>query len=116
MNGDDPRMSKQKQEISRETFNHLVELAALALNEEEADYLLAELNSQLAAIRELEAIDLPDDVPPASHGVPYNEENSPPLRNDYVNACDDVDAILAQAPQVDDRYIIVPDIPHTALE
>ena len=105
-----------KQEISRDTFDHLVELAALELDENEAEYLLKELNSQLSAIQELTAIDIPDDVQPASYGVSYTEENSPPLRKDRWQACDNADEIIGQAPQINDRYIIVPDIPHTTLE
>jgi len=38
-------MNTKKQEITQETFDHLVELAALELNDEEASYLLAELNN-----------------------------------------------------------------------
>jgi len=38
-------MTNLKQEISRETFDHLVELAALELSEDESDYLLTELNN-----------------------------------------------------------------------
>jgi len=105
-----------KQEISRDTFDHLVELAALELDENEAEYLLKELNSQISAIQELTAINIPDDVQPASHGVSYTEENSPSLRKDHWQACENADEIIGQAPQVNDRYIIVPDIPHTTLE
>ena len=109
-------MAKSKQEISRETFDHLVELAALDLNKDEADYLLTELNNQISAIQELEAIDIDEDVPPAMHGVSYTPENSPPLRTDDWIECEDADAIIEQSPVMDDRYIIVPDIPHTTLE
>lgn len=109
-------MPEKKSEITRETFDHLVELAALELGENEADYLHKELNSQLSAIRELAAIVIPSDVQPASHGVPYTNESSQPLRNDVWRACEDADAILEQTPEKEDRYIIVPDIPHTTLE
>jgi len=109
-------MANLKQEISRETFDHLVELAALELGENESDYLLAELNKQLSAIHELEAIEVDKDVPPASHGVPYTSESSPLLRKDEWTACEDADAIIKQSPVVDDGFIIVPDIPHITLE
>jgi aspartyl-tRNA(Asn)/glutamyl-tRNA(Gln) amidotransferase subunit C len=109
-------MPKNKQEISRETFDHLVGLAALELGEEESKYLLAELNNQLSAIRELEAIKVGEEVPLASHGVQYRGENSPPLRDDLWTAFEDADAIIGQAPAAKDRFIIVPDIPHTTLE
>ncbi|MDO9547073.1 MAG: Asp-tRNA(Asn)/Glu-tRNA(Gln) amidotransferase subunit GatC [Pelolinea sp.] len=109
-------MSKSNQEISRETFDHLVELAALELGQEESEYLHTQLNNQLSAVHVLETIDIADDVPPASHGVPYTAQNSPELRKDEWDACPNSDAILEQAPVVDDGYIIVPDIPHTTLE
>jgi len=109
-------MSEKEQAISPEVFDHLVQLAALELDEQQAEYLRRELNSQLSAIRELEAIQLDPETPLASHGVPYDEQNSPALRADEWQACADVDAITQQAPQFEDGYLIVPDIPHTTLE
>lgn len=102
--------------LSREVFDHLVELAALALEVEEAAYLLREMNGQLEAIRELEAIEVDEGVPITSHGVPYREAIRPPLREDEIQACDEAEDILEQAPELEDRYVVVPDIPHTELE
>lgn len=110
------RMPEKEQAISPEIFDHLVKLAALELDEQQAEYLRRELNSQLSAISELEAIQLDADVPLASHGVPYDAHNSPALREDVWRACPDVEAIREQAPQFEDGYLIVPDIPHTTLE
>ena len=109
-------MSKSTQEISRETFDHLVELAALELGRKEADYLFTQLNNQLSAVHVLESIEIAKDVPPASHGVPYTKKSSSSLRSDEWDACPDSDAILQQTPEMRDRFIIVPDIPHTTLE
>lgn len=109
-------MPDKKQEITPEIFEHLVKLAALELDEEQAAYLLRELNSQLSAIHELAAIQLDAELPLASHGVPYDEKSSQPLRSDEWRACPDVDSITSQAPQFEDGYMIVPDIPHTTLE
>ena len=39
-------MPVSREEISPEVFNHLVDLAALALDEKEAEYLRRELNHQ----------------------------------------------------------------------
>jgi len=103
-------------EMDRETFNHLVQLAALELDEAQAEYLRRELNNQLRAIHELEAIPLDADVPITSHGVPYTPEISPPLREDVWQPYPDAADILAQAPQVEERHVVVPDIPHTTLE
>jgi len=38
------------------------------------------------------------------------------LRDDAVVPCDDADAILEQAPEIESRYVVVPDIPHVELE
>ncbi len=102
--------------ITLEIFNHLVQLAALELGEEEAEYIRRQLNNQLKAIHELEAIPLDGAVAITSHGVPYTPVSSPAPRNDDWIPYPDVEAILAQAPEVEDRYIVVPDIPHTTLE
>ena len=102
--------------ISPETFAHLVDLAALQLTAAESEYLRQQLNNQLNAIRELEAIPLEDDVPVTSHGVPYTAANSPTPREDVWHPYPNPEDILEQAPQAEDGYIIVPDIPHTRLE
>lgn len=103
-------------QITPEVFDHLVGLAALELSPEEAEYLRRQLNNQLKAVHELEAIPLDPEVPPSLHGVPFPAEVSPGLRDDAWQAFPRPDDILAQAPQVDERYIIVPEIPHTELE
>jgi len=102
--------------IDRETFDNLVGLAALELDQSQAEYLLHELNNQLKAIRELAAIPLDESVPASLHGVPYNRENSAALREDTWLPHPDPAEIIAQAPEVRDGYIVVPDIPHTTLE
>jgi aspartyl-tRNA(Asn)/glutamyl-tRNA(Gln) amidotransferase subunit C len=106
----------QREEITPEVFDHLVELAALELQPAEAEYLRRQLNNQLTAIHELEAIPLDQDTPVATHGVPYTADIRPPARADewlpYLHPED----ILEQAPETDDGYIVVPEIPHTELE
>lgn len=104
------------EEITPELFEHLVDLAAFAFDPKEAEYLRRELNKQLNAIHQLEAVPIEPDTPLASHGVPYPPANCPPLRKDDWQPCENPEEILAQAPQVEDGYIIVPDIPHTELD
>ncbi len=101
--------------IDPETFDHLVELAALELDTEEAEYLRRELNNQLTAIHELAAIPLEARTTATSHGVPYTAEIRPSVREDGWVACPNPEDILAQAPETEDGYIVVPDIPHTDL-
>ncbi len=102
--------------ITQETFAHLVDLAALQLDAAEAEYLRQQLNNQLNAIHELEAIPLDDDVQVTSHGVPYTPEISSTPREDVWQPYPNPEEILAQAPDVAEGYIVVPEIPHTNLE
>ena len=94
------------EEITREVFDHMVELAALELDEEEAEYLRNQLNQQLNAIDELLAIPLDDSVELASRGVAYTAATSQPLRVDKAIDCDNPEDIIAQAPQTEDNYIV----------
>jgi aspartyl-tRNA(Asn)/glutamyl-tRNA(Gln) amidotransferase subunit C len=107
---------KQEGNITPEIFEHLTRLASLELDPEEAEYLRRELNQQMRAIAELEAIEIDPGLPITSHGVPYTPASSPGLRSDQSEPCPLADDILAQAPEVDERYIVVPDIPHEELE
>lgn len=106
----------QNSKITQQVFDNLVRLAALELEPEEAQYLLGELNGQLNAIRDLELIELDDELEITSHGVPYPDPNRPALREDRALPSDLADAIISQAPELEERYIVVPDIPRTELE
>lgn len=105
-----------KDEITIEVFNHLVSLAALELDETQAQYLRHELNQQLKAIHELAAIPLDADLEISAHGVAYTKQSSPLLRKDDWIPFADTNEILAQFPQIEDRFVIVPDIPHEKLD
>jgi aspartyl/glutamyl-tRNA(Asn/Gln) amidotransferase C subunit len=101
--------------ITPELFQHLVTLAALELQPEEAEYLRRQLNNQLKAIRELEAIPLDASTAATSHGVPYTPSMIPLARPDEWQPYPASEEILNQAPESDEGYIIVPEIPHTEL-
>ena len=111
-----PKPRDSQETITAEIFDHLVQLAAFELSEQERAYLRKELNAQLSAIRELEAIDVDPEVAITSHGVPYHAAMTPALREDEILACPEAEDILAGTPSHDERYIIVPDIPHEELE
>ena len=70
----------------------------------------------LTVSSDLESIDLATDLPITSHGVPYSAETRPELRHDRAEPSGKADAILEQAPEVEERFFVVPDIPHTELE
>ena len=101
--------------ITPELFVYLSELAAIELAPDEAEYLRRELNQQLKAVEELERIAIADDVPPAARGVPYPARSRPALRSDTPVASDLAAALLAGAPEADDAYFNVPEIPHQDL-
>jgi aspartyl/glutamyl-tRNA(Asn/Gln) amidotransferase C subunit len=102
--------------ITPELFHHLVELAALELTPQEAEYLRQQLNFQLKSIHELASIPLDPATSFALHGVQYTREICPPLRADIWQPSPHVDDILNQAPETEERYIVVPDIPHQELD
>lgn len=103
-------------EISPELFAHLVDLAALELAVDEGDYLRRQMNNQLKAIKELVSIPLDSEIVVASHGITYSPEISSKNRKDEWNAYPDADMLLKQAPEIENEYIIVPEIPHKDLE
>lgn len=104
-------------EITPELFERLVELAALELGPDESEYLRAQLNSQLKAIHELARILMEAGVPPAAHGVTYTPALRPALRADQPARDPALAArILAQAPEAEEGYFVVPEIPHTDLD
>lgn len=103
------------EEITREVFDKLVELAALELDEEESEYIRQQLNNQLTAITELVAVPLPEGTPLAAHGVPYTDAVSPEERADRHTPTKNPREILENAPETDDGYFVTPDIPHEDL-
>lgn len=105
-----------KEEITPEVFQRLAELASLELEQEEAEYLRRELNHQLVSVEVLEGISIDEETASASHGVPYTSENSAPPRPDQTRVDPHRRAILEEAPELEDGYIVVPDISHQELE
>jgi len=103
-------------EITPELFGHLVELAALELNPEESEYLRKEMNHQLRSIHELASIPIDPDLPVASHGIPYSSAISAGIRPDEWQASSVADKLIAQAPESEEGYVVVPEIPHEDLD
>jgi aspartyl-tRNA(Asn)/glutamyl-tRNA(Gln) amidotransferase subunit C len=104
------------EKITTDIFEHLVLLAAFELSGDEGEYLRKELNAQLSAIRELEAIEIDPTVEITSHGVLFSPAMTPALRPDEILDCPEADDIVAGSPASEERYFIVPDIPHEELE
>ncbi len=102
--------------ISPEDFERLADLASLELPVEEAEYLRKELNNQMLSIEVLESIPIDAETGTAAHGIPYDELNSASPREDISHQDPNRDEILKQAPELEDGYIVVPDISHEELE
>ncbi len=105
-----------KEPITLEVFSHLVDLAALELEPTQSEYLRLQLNHQLKAIQELEAIPLESGLEITAHGVPYTVENSTVPREDTWKPYAEPGEIIKQAPATDGGYIVVPEIPHITLK
>lgn len=103
-------------EITVEIFNYLVELAAFELSDEEAEYLRKQLNNQLKSIHELDLIPLDPSTPLTSHGVNFTPDNSPNLREDRLASNPHPKDLVDCAPETEDGYIIVPDLPKKDLK
>jgi aspartyl-tRNA(Asn)/glutamyl-tRNA(Gln) amidotransferase subunit C len=102
--------------ITPEIFKKLVGLASLDVGEKEGEYLRQELNNQLSSVAELEAIPLDEDLKITSHGVAYTPEITPAMREDVLKSNKEPEKILANAPESEDGYFVVPNIPIEGLE
>ena len=102
--------------ISPEDFDRLTVLASLELPAEEAEYLRKELNNQMLSIEVLESIPIDAEIRTAAHGIPYDELNSAIPREDISRKDLNREEILKQAPELEDGYIVVPDISHEELD
>ena len=102
--------------ITPEIFKKLVHLASLDVGEEEGEYLRQELNNQLSSVAELEAIPLDEDLKVTSHGVAYTPENTPAMREDVLDSNKEPEKILSNAPEAEDGYFVVPNIPIEGLD
>lgn len=103
------------EEIDETVFQHLVELAALELTGEEALYLRQQLNQQLRVVHEMDSMQISSDVKTNPHGIAYTETNSAPIREDVLEPGKKPLDLASIAPQFEDGFIIVPEIPHTKL-
>ena len=102
--------------ISPEDFDRLTDLATLELPADEAEYLRKELNNQMISIEILESIPIDAEIGTAAHGIPYDELNSAAPREDISRQDPNREEILKQAPELEDGYIVVPDISYEELD
>lgn len=102
--------------IDKETFNHLVDLAAFELGAEEAEYLRREMNKQIKIIQEMAAVSIDEEIVLTTHGITYTPEISPAIRSDIRLPSLKAEGILKHVPENREGYIVVPESHHTELE
>lgn len=91
--------------LSREEVAHVAKLARLQLSDDQLDTFTPQLAAILEHAADVEALDLTD-VPPTSH--PYPLVNV--MRPDVARQAGIRDAVLAEAPSVEDGMFRVPPV------
>jgi aspartyl-tRNA(Asn)/glutamyl-tRNA(Gln) amidotransferase subunit C len=91
--------------VDKETVRRIAKLARLALEEERVEPMMNELNQILAWVQQLEEVDVAG-VPPLTSVV----EQKLKMRTDVVTAGGDADAIVANAPETEDHFFVVPKV------
>jgi len=91
--------------LARDDVAHLARLSRLALGEEELDHLAAQLDVIIAAVAKVQEV-AADGIPPTSHAVPLVNV----FREDVLVECLSPDAVLSQAPAVEQQRFRVPRI------
>ena len=89
--------------LTKEEVAEIAFLARLRLGEDEAERLRGELSKILDYVEELRALDTAG-VEPMTHAVPMDC----PLREDVVTPSLSADEALAEAPEREDDYFVVP--------
>jgi aspartyl-tRNA(Asn)/glutamyl-tRNA(Gln) amidotransferase subunit C len=92
-------------ELSRSDVEHVAHLARLGLSDEELAMLEGQLNHILDQYAILARLDT-DEIPPTAQTIEL--ENI--LRDDVVQESLPVEAVLANAPQRDGDFFVVPPI------
>ena len=91
--------------VDKETVRRIAKLARLALEEERVEPMMNELNQILAWVQQLEEVDVAG-VPPLTSVV----EQKLKMRIDAVTAGGEADAVVANAPESEDHFFVVPKV------
>jgi aspartyl-tRNA(Asn)/glutamyl-tRNA(Gln) amidotransferase subunit C len=91
--------------VDKETVRRIAKLARLALEEERVEPMMNELNQILAWVQQLEEVDVTG-VPPLTSVVAQKLK----MRVDAVTAGGDAEAIVANAPDAEDHFFVVPKV------
>ncbi|XWN29565.1 MAG: Asp-tRNA(Asn)/Glu-tRNA(Gln) amidotransferase subunit GatC [Devosia sp.] len=91
--------------VDRQTVHRVAHLARIKVSEDEAARLQGELNEILGFVEQLDAVDI-EGVEPMTAVLDTTLRRRP----DTVTDGEKPDAILANAPEKDDGYFLVPKV------
>jgi len=91
--------------VDKQTVRRIAKLARIALPEERVESMMAELNGILGWIEQLQEVNV-EGVAPMTSVVAQKLK----MRDDVVTAGGDAAAIVANAPQTQDDFFVVPKV------
>ncbi|MCJ7994618.1 Asp-tRNA(Asn)/Glu-tRNA(Gln) amidotransferase subunit GatC [Rhizobium cremeum] len=91
--------------VDLKTVKRVAHLARIALNEEEAQRMMGELNGILGFVEQLSEVDVTG-VEPMTSVTPMAMKK----RSDVVNDGDKAEDIVANAPETDRNFFLVPKV------
>jgi aspartyl-tRNA(Asn)/glutamyl-tRNA(Gln) amidotransferase subunit C len=91
--------------VDKATVRRIAKLARIALPEERVESMMGELNNILSWIEQLQEVEI-DGVEPMTSVVAQKLK----MRDDVVIAGGDAAAIVANAPQSEDNFFMVPKV------
>ncbi len=91
--------------VDAQTVRRIAHLARIAVKEEEVEHLKGELNAMLAFVEQLSEVNV-EGVEPMTSVTPMAMK----MREDAVTDGGKPEAVLANAPQSDDGFYLVPKV------
>ena len=91
--------------VDKATVRRIAKLARIALPEERVEPMMAELNGILGWIEQLQEVNV-EGIEPMTSVVAQKLK----MREDVVTAGGDAAAIVANAPQSEDNFFVVPKV------
>lgn len=91
--------------VDETTVRRIAHLARIAVTDEEVSPLKGELNAILAFVEQLSAVDV-DGVEPMTSVTPMRMKKRADVVNDGGRASD----VVANAPETEDNYFLVPKV------
>jgi aspartyl-tRNA(Asn)/glutamyl-tRNA(Gln) amidotransferase subunit C len=91
--------------VDADTVRRIARLARIAVAEDEVEHLKGELNAMLAFVEQLQEVDVAG-VEPMTSVTPMAMK----MRKDEVTDGGDSEAVLANAPQSEDGFYLVPKV------